>query len=76
MIIWENGGLKQIQGDMDGRDIARVGVEGVNPDFVALAGACHCHGIRCNSLEDFQVAFGDALVADRPTLIVVSESRN
>ena len=24
----------------------------VNPDFVALAKAMHCHGIRCDSLAD------------------------
>ena len=42
VIIWENGGLEQIQDDMDVRDITRVGVEGINPDFVALAKACHC----------------------------------
>ena len=43
IIIWANGGLKQIQDDMKSRDIALVGVEGINPDFLALAHACGCH---------------------------------
>ena len=76
IVIWENGGLKQIQDDMDGRDIPRVGVEGINPDFVALARACHCHGVDAANLAELQDAFGDALGADRPTLIVFHEQRD
>ena len=53
IVIWENGGLKQIQDDMDSRSIARVGVEGINPDFVALAKACHCHGVRPATEDQF-----------------------
>ena len=73
VIIWENGGLKQIQDDMDHRDIPRVGVEGINPDFVALARACHCHGAAPRSEAELRDAFGQALAADRPTVIVVRE---
>jgi thiamine pyrophosphate-dependent acetolactate synthase large subunit-like protein len=76
VIIWENGGLKQIQDDMDGRQIARVGVEGINPDFVMLAKACHCHGVDTTSLDQLQEAFQAALLADRPTVIVVHEKRD
>ena len=75
VIIWENGGLKQIQDDMDGRQIARVGVEGVNPDFVMLAKACHCHGVDTHSLQEMQDVFQAAFKADRPTVIVVHEQR-
>ena len=73
VIIWENGGLKQIQDDMDGRGIARVGVEGINPDFVALAKACHCHGAAPRDEAELRDAFRNALAADRPTVIVVRE---
>ena len=73
VIIWENGGLKQIQDDMDGRAIPRVGVEGINPDFVALAKACHCHGAAPGNETEFRDAFRRALSADRPTVIVVRE---
>lgn len=73
VVIWENDGLKQIQDDMDSRNISRVGVEGINPDFVALAHACHCHGVRPDGADAFTSAFKGALSADRPTVIVVRE---
>ena len=73
IVIWENGGLKQIQDDMDRRDIARVGVEGINPDFVALAKACRCHGTAPQNESEFRNAFLEALAGDRPTVIVVRE---
>ena len=76
IVIWENGGLKQIQDDMDGRDIPRVGVEGINPDFVALARACHCHAVDARDLDQLQSAFRTALDADRPTVIVYHEQRD
>ena len=76
VVIWENGGLKQIQDDMDIRNIARVGVEGINPDFAALAKACHCHGTAPASAEEFESAFLEALEADRPTVIVVREGED
>ena len=75
IVIWENGGLKQIQDDMDGRDIRRVGVEGINPDFVKLAEACHCHGVDASDLEQLKAAFTRALGADRPTVIVYHQQR-
>ena len=74
IIIWENGGLKQIQDDMDARGIDRVGVDGMNPDFVALAKACHCNGIRADSEEKFTSAFAAALRESRPTVITVKEN--
>ena len=73
VIIWENAGLKQIQDDMDECGITRVGVEGINPDFVALAKACRCNGIAPASESEFHDAFEFALRADRPTLIVVRQ---
>jgi thiamine pyrophosphate-dependent acetolactate synthase large subunit-like protein len=74
VIIWENGGLKQIQDDMDSRDIERVGVEGANPDFLMLAEACGCHGERPTDLESFKQCVAAALKANRPTLIAVAEN--
>jgi thiamine pyrophosphate-dependent acetolactate synthase large subunit-like protein len=76
VIIWENGGLKQIQDDMDLRGIPRVGVEGINPDFVALAEACHCHGTAPKAADEFEATFAKALKADRPTVIVVREGQD
>ena len=73
VVIWENGGLKQIQDDMDVRGIPRVGVEGISPDFVALAKACHCHGVAPRDETEFRDAFRKALAADRPTVVLVRE---
>ena len=74
VIVWENGGFKQIQDDMDSRDIERVGVEGPNPDFLMLARACGCHGERPSDLKSFQSTVAAALEADKPTLIAVREN--
>jgi len=73
IILWNNNGLKQIRDDMALRGIPRVGVDPLNPDFVALAHACHSHGVRPQSMEEFRSAYKTAFEADRPTLIVVDE---
>lgn len=73
VIIWENGGLKQIQDDLDSRGIHRVGVEGSNPDFLMLARACRAHAVRPDSLDGFADAVTRALGASGPTIIAVVE---
>lgn len=73
IVIWDNGGLKQIQDDMDARNIRRVGVEGRNPDFVALAKSMHCDGVVVQDREHFAVEVAAAFRKDRPTLLVVRE---
>jgi len=74
IIIWENGGYKQIQDDMGVKKINRVGVEGLNPDFVKLAEACHCNSVYANNEELFVDAFKKALLNNSPTIIVVKEN--
>ena len=74
IIIWENGGYKQIQDDMGVMKIDRVGVEGLNPDFVKLAEACHCTSVYADSAEVFMQAFKDALSTNSPTVILVKEN--
>ncbi len=73
IIIWENGGLMQIKDDMDMRDIVPVGVQGVNPDFMLLAQSMGCHATKPNSMADFTQAVADALNADRPTVIELTQ---
>ena len=73
IVIWENGGLLQIKEDMQIRDIDPVGVEGVNPDFVLLAKAMGCHGVRAESMAHFATSVTEAFQADRPTVIVVEQ---
>ncbi|MDG2354398.1 MAG: 5-guanidino-2-oxopentanoate decarboxylase [Paracoccaceae bacterium] len=74
IIIWENGGLKQIQDDMDNSNIKRVGVEGINPDFETLAKACHCKAIYADSDKAFVRAISEGLKVDCPTLILIKEN--
>ena len=75
IVIWENGGLKQIQDDMNARRIPLVGVEGINPDFCALAEACHCKSARPDSLDAFADAVAAALKENVPTVIVITEDQ-
>lgn len=74
IILWNNRGLKQIEDGMIERGIAPVGVDGDNPDFVALAQACGCHARRIDSADSLTAAVKAALEAERPTLIEVNES--
>jgi thiamine pyrophosphate-dependent acetolactate synthase large subunit-like protein len=74
IIIWENGGYKQIQDDMKIMNIDLVGVEGLNPDFVKLAEACHCNSVYAENEELFVEAFKKALLNNSPTIIVVKEN--
>lgn len=73
IIIWENGGLLQIKDDMNLRNIPPVGVEGINPDFVALAKSMGCYGLKPDSMEAFTTAVTEALTADRPTVIELNQ---
>ena len=74
IIIWENGGYKQIQDDMGEMNIDHVGVEGLNPDFIQLAKSCHCQAVYADSAELFMKAFKDALSTNSPTVILVKEN--
>lgn len=73
IVLWNNNGLKQIRDDMQRRDIRPVGVDGINPDFIALAQSCGCHALRIDSAASLGEAVIQALQADRPTLIEVNE---
>ncbi len=73
VVIWENGGLKQIQEDMRLRSIPLVGVEGRNPDFLQLAHALGCDAIEAQSLAHTVDAIVAGWSKDRPTVIVVHE---
>ena len=59
---------------MDNSNIKRVGVEGINPDFVTLAKACHCKAIYADSDKAFVKAISEGLKVDYPTLILIKEN--
>jgi len=73
IIIWENGGLKQIQDDMKSRSIPLVGVEGGNPDFIRLSESMGCDGIIAESLDHTTETVLSGFKKDRPTLIIIRE---
>ncbi|MFZ1815801.1 MAG: 5-guanidino-2-oxopentanoate decarboxylase [Rhizobiaceae bacterium] len=73
-IVWDNQGYKQIRDDMRSLNVPRVAVDGIGPDFMALAKAYRCHGCEPGDEAAFRKAVTDALAADRPTLIRVDES--
>lgn len=73
IIIWENGGLKQIQDDMKTAKIPLVGVTGMNPDFTALARSCGCLAVSAETAAQLKAQVKDALVADLPIVITVAE---
>ena len=73
IIIWENGGLKQIQDDMKSSSIPLVGVEGGNPDFVLLSQSMGCDGIIAESLDHATETVLSGFNKDRPTLIIIRE---
>ena len=74
VIIWDNGGLKQIQDDMGAESIPLVGVTGRNPDFVKLAESMGCDGLIGQNLEHIVSETNAALKKDYPTVIVVREN--
>ncbi|MCP3973417.1 MAG: 5-guanidino-2-oxopentanoate decarboxylase [bacterium] len=73
IVLWNNHGYQQIRGDMKQLGIEAIGVSGLNPNFMALAQAMHCHGVRPADGAEFEAAIAAALRADRPTIIEVTE---
>jgi thiamine pyrophosphate-dependent acetolactate synthase large subunit-like protein len=73
IILWNNSGYQQIRGDMQRQGIATIGVNGRNPDFMALAAAMHCNGVRPVDRAELAKAVTSAFNSDRPTIIEVLE---
>ena len=73
LVLWHNNGYQQIRDDMRAGNYPRVAVDGLAPDFEGLAKAMHCHAVRPESAESLAESLTNALLADRPTLIVVHE---
>ena len=73
IVVWSNGGLKQITDDMVSQGMEPLGTGGVNPDFIMLAESMGANGARPGSVTAFEAALKSALVADRPTVIELVE---
>ena len=73
ILLWNNDSLAQIRDGMKARNIPTIGVDQLNPDYIAVGKAFGCRTAQPNSLADFEKALQDAFAADRPTLIEMRE---
>ena len=73
IVIWNNGGYGQIRDGMTRRDIPAIGVNFTGTDFVLLAKALGCDGVRPGSLDGVTDTMTRALESPRPTLIEVHQ---
>jgi 5-guanidino-2-oxopentanoate decarboxylase len=74
IVLWNNDSLAQIRDGMKARGIPTIGVNQLNPDFVAVARAFGCRTEQPDSLGAFEASIKGAFAADRPTLIEMREN--
>lgn len=72
-ILWNNEALGEIRDAMIGSQIAPVEVNGLNPDYLAMAKSFHWNADTATSLDHLADQIKAGLVADMPTLIEVRE---
>lgn len=73
-LVVDNGGYKEIEAQMDERDIPHIGVRLRRPDFAALGTAMGAHGVALSATapqwrEQLGTAVREALAADGPTVL-------
>ncbi len=73
IILWDNSALAMIRDIMDIRGIPQIGVNQRNPDFLKLADAFGCPGIKVNSTKELEDTLQEALIYKGPTVILVQE---
>jgi 5-guanidino-2-oxopentanoate decarboxylase len=73
ILLWNNDSLAQIRDGMKARGIPTIGVNQLNPDYIAVAKAFGCLTAQPGSLPDFEQGVRKAFAADRPTLIEMRE---
>ena len=73
IVLWNNDSLAQIRDGMKARGIPTIGVDQLNPDFIALARAYGCATAEPKSLAEFEANLTTAFAGDRPTLIQLRE---
>ncbi len=71
IVVYNNGGYKEIKDQMVARGSAPMGVDLAVPNFVELARAFGGHGVRPTDSRGFAEAVRNALSADLPTVIEV-----
>ena len=73
VVVVDNGGYGEIRNEMADRHDPVHAVALGRPDFPALARALGCHGVAVAEPGDLTPQLGDAVTADRPTLLHVQE---
>lgn len=73
IVLWNNNSYAMIRDGMRKRGYPEIGVNPRNPDFVKLADAFGCPGIRVDSKAGFEKALRDAMDHAGPTVIMVME---
>jgi len=74
IIVWNNSALGQIRDDMLAAGIPPTGVEGHNPDFLALAGAYGAHAERPRGPAELTAAIRAAHLRNVPTVLEAVEA--
>jgi 5-guanidino-2-oxopentanoate decarboxylase len=73
IILWHNHSYAMIRDGMVKRGIPQIGVNPRAPDFIKLAEAFGCPGVKVNSEAAFRQTLKQALNYAGPTIIVVME---
>lgn len=73
VIVVDNGGYGQIRTNMRRRGYTPLGVDIPSPDFAAAGRAFGCHGVTIDDPRHLAEELSKALVADRPTVLHVTE---
>ena len=76
ILLWDNAKLKEIESSMIASQIAPNAVVAQNPDFLKLAEAYGAYAAEPGTMAELQAAVQAALVADRPTLIRMTDALN
>ncbi len=74
VIVWNNDGYGEIRDAMIEAGIPQIGVNLKTPDFVAMAIAFGCIGVRPDSLEGLKNALIASFSARVPTIIEIHEN--
>jgi acetolactate synthase-1/2/3 large subunit len=70
IVIVDNGGYAEIRQQMVERDILPQAVDLYRPDIPGLARAIGAHGLAAATVDDIAEMASQALLADRPTVIL------
>ena len=71
VVVFSNGGFKEIRDGMKSRNIVPTAVDFECPDFVGLARSLNGEGYTAENSEEFRLALKQAKAANGPTLIHV-----